>query len=179
MPLRTHLFSSRPTVPAGADQTAGPGEDRPEVYRHHLQVWPRPLPDDGGEESIHGEPLPGCPGLRRPLLLSAVGLPSCLPGAGETGPERLPAGLWLFLTDSLPPSTTDLVAHTSSHRDHLRKTELRRKKEPNVGSKLHSWWDLNKHYFPVIPASALTFPRLSCFHVALVVPEALALDLSL
>ena len=107
-----------------------------------------------------------------PQLLSPASLPSCPSGAGETGPDPDPAGLWLFLTNSLAPSATNLVACTFSHRDHLRKTELQRKKEPNARIKLCSWWDLNKNYFPVIPASDLTFPCLGCFHVAIVVPEA-------
>uniref|UniRef100_A0A3Q2P154 60S ribosomal protein L3 n=1 Tax=Fundulus heteroclitus TaxID=8078 RepID=A0A3Q2P154_FUNHE len=46
-------------VPPGADQPPRSGEDRPEVHRHHLQVWPRPLPDGGGEEGLHGETAGG------------------------------------------------------------------------------------------------------------------------
>lgn len=44
------LFS----VSVGAVEPSRHGEDRPEVHRHHLQVWPRPLPDSGGKEGVHG-----------------------------------------------------------------------------------------------------------------------------
>ncbi|XP_047569648.1 60S ribosomal protein L3-like isoform X3 [Lutra lutra] len=33
-----------------------PGEHRTQVHRHHLQVWPRPLPDRPREEGLHGSP---------------------------------------------------------------------------------------------------------------------------
>lgn len=46
------LFS----VSVGSDQPSCAGEDRPEVHRHHLQVWSRALPDRGGEEGLHGKP---------------------------------------------------------------------------------------------------------------------------
>ncbi|XP_048967474.1 ribosomal protein uL3-like isoform X2 [Canis lupus baileyi] len=41
-------------VPPGAPQPPGPGEYRAQVHRHHLQVWPRPLPDSPREEGLHG-----------------------------------------------------------------------------------------------------------------------------
>ncbi|XP_027817262.1 ribosomal protein uL3-like isoform X1 [Ovis aries] len=43
-------------VPPGAPQPPGPGEHRAEVHRHHLQVWPWPLPDSPREEGLHGSP---------------------------------------------------------------------------------------------------------------------------
>ena len=42
------------SVSVGAVQPSCHGEDRPQVHRHHLQVWPRPLPDSGGKEGVHG-----------------------------------------------------------------------------------------------------------------------------
>lgn len=69
-------------------------------------------------------------------------------GLGD-GPAPDPTGVWLTLLGHLPSSTSNLVPCTFLHRDHLRKTELQRRKERSVKNRLCSWWGLNKSYFPV------------------------------
>lgn len=65
--------------------------------------------------------------------------------------------MWLTLTGRLFSSISYLVLCAFLHRDHLRKTELQRKKELNVRRRLCSWWGLNKTYFLVTFASDLPF----------------------
>lgn len=87
--LRTCILFPPPTdppVPPGAPQPPGPGEYRAQVHRHHLQVWPRPLPDSPREEGLHGEPRPGFPGRRSPSREAAAGA-----GAPQDRARRSPA----------------------------------------------------------------------------------------
>lgn len=50
-----HLRSSHLLVSLGAHQACRFGEDQPQVHRYHLEVWPRKVPDDPGEEGLHGK----------------------------------------------------------------------------------------------------------------------------
>uniref|UniRef100_A0A673UIA5 Large ribosomal subunit protein uL3 n=1 Tax=Suricata suricatta TaxID=37032 RepID=A0A673UIA5_SURSU len=99
----------------------------------------------------------------RPRNPRAGGWP---PGVLSSCQHRVsdPIRVGVLVPSCFPPPLT--LPAVSLHRDHLRRTELQKKKELNTRSRLCGWWDLSKNSFPVIPASGFVSQSwlLCCGH---------------